>query len=86
MTSPLSDPLRAQNDDAALESRVIEGCEQGIPLENSALSHGVDIERGNEALLWLAMELIYVDSTNAQIRRYDYKRCCVNQNKLVTMH
>lgn len=74
MMSPLNDPLRAQNDDAELESRIIEGCEQGIPLENSPLGCGVDIERGNEAVLWLAMELVYIDSNNAQIRRYDYKK------------
>ena len=71
MTSSLWDPLRAQNDDAELESRITDGCEHGIPLESSPLGCSVDIERGSEAVLWLAMELVYIDSTNAQIRRYD---------------
>ena len=36
-------------------------------------SSGVDIDtRGNEAVLWLAVELLYIDSPNAQTRR------CVN--------
>ena len=79
MTSSLRDPLRAQSDDAELESRIIDGCEQGIPLGSSPLGCSVDIERGNEAVLWLAMELVYIDSSNAQTRRYDcIKRCCVH--------
>ena len=69
-TSPLSDPLRAQNDDAELEGRIIEGCEEGISLEGCLPGCRVDIERGNEAVLWLAMELVHIDSTNAQTRRY----------------
>ena len=74
MTSQLRDPLRAQNDDSELESKIIEGCKEGLSLENDPLGYGVDTQRGHEAVLWLAMELVYIDSANAQIRRYAYKK------------
>ena len=53
--------------------RMIEGCEKGSSLKNGRLGCGVDIQRGNEALMWLAMELVYIDSANAQIRRHVYE-------------
>lgn len=71
-TLRLNDPLTAQNDEAHFENKVIQSCEQGIPLKQTVSVPGsLCAERGHEALQWLAMELVYIDSANAQMRRYD---------------
>lgn len=68
-TSQLSDPLRIQNDDVQCEKGIIQGCEQGILLEKPQVVASICGQRGTEAVLWLAMELVYIDSWKAQTRR-----------------
>ena len=67
MTGSLDDPLLTQQSDRAREQHIITG------------SHGdrsVDTERGLDAVSWLAIQLVHVDSREREIAQYSTCFAC----------
>ena len=68
-TGPLDDPLISQRTEFVNEQLVLRGCDQGIPPHDAMPPH-CDGRDDTNCVLWLAMQLVHIDSAARRKSRW----------------